>query len=831
MQERYEPAAIEPKWQDRWEREGLFRAGRTDRPKKYVLEMFPYPSGAMHMGHVRNYLIGDVLARYARMRGFDVLHPMGWDALGLPAENAAIKDKRHPAERTAENVASFKAEMKRIGFSYDWSREFATSDPSYYRWNQWFFLKMREKGLVYRRRAAVNWCPGCNTVIANEQVKDGVCERSGDPVSVRRMPEWAFRITAYSDRLLENLDGLTEWPSQIVTLQRNWIGRSEGTELDFRVKGGGEALRVFTTRSDTIFGCTYVVVAPDHPLLERIVPAERLPAVREFAADQARKAAARGKDEEPPKEGLDTGARAIHPFTGAELPIWAANFVVADYGTGAVMSVPAHDERDFDFAKTYGLPIVTVIQPAEGERLPSGDALSKAFTEDGVLAGSGPYTGMASAEARKAIAAAAKDGGFGGLSVTYRQRDWGVSRQRYWGTPIPIVYCDRCDPEGEGISVPYDQLPVELPVIDVEKVLTGRGSAPLATAPEGVHTTCPTGGGPARREAETMDTFVDSTWYYARYLDPKNEELPFSPELARRWLPVDVYVGGPEHATMHLLYFRFWTMVMKELGLAPVDEPVKRLVTQGIVNGPDGRKMSKRWGNVVTPSEIVRRYGADAARTFVSFAGPPDKDIDWSDEQVEGAARFLNRVWRLAHAHHGAAALPASALEGAAGRALAIRKAAHKALKRVTEDVERLSFNTGIARAMELVNFLTPIDPADDAERAAMAEAVRLLAVMLSPFAPHLGEELAEAYGATACLQASEWPEFDPSLVVEDTVKYAVQVNGKLRGEVEIAPDAPEAEVRAAAEANDKVQPHLAGKAVKKVVFVKGRLVNFVVAG
>lgn len=831
MQERYEPSAIEPKWQDRWEREGLFRAGRTDRPKKYVLEMFPYPSGAMHMGHVRNYLIGDVLSRYARMRGFDVLHPMGWDALGLPAENAAIKDKRHPAERTAENVQSFKAEMKRIGFSYDWTREFATSDPAYYRWNQWFFLKMREMGLVYRRRAAVNWCPGCNTVIANEQVKDGLCERSGDPVSVRRMPEWAFRITAYSERLLQNLDRLGEWPHQIVTLQRNWIGKSEGTELDFRVKGTEAALRVFTTRSDTVFGCTYVVVAQDHPLLDTIVPAERREAVKAFAEDQARKAAARGKDEEPPKEGIDTGARALHPFTGAELPIWAANFVVSDYGTGAVMSVPAHDERDFDFARTYGLPIVTVIQPAEGERLPAGDRLAAAFTEDGVLEGSGPYTGMASAEARKAIAAAARDGGFGGPAVTYRQRDWGVSRQRYWGTPIPIVYCDRCDPAGEGISVPYDQLPVELPKIDVEKVLTGRGSAPLAKVPEWVHTTCPKCGGPARRECETMDTFVDSTWYYARYLDPKNTDLPFSPDLARRWLPVDVYVGGPEHATMHLLYFRFWTMVMKELGLVPDEEPVKRLVTQGIVNGPDGRKMSKRWGNVVTPSSIVKKYGADAARTFVSFAGPPEKDIDWSDEQVEGCARFLNRVWRLAYSHHGAAGLPASLLEGAAGRALEIRRAAHRALKRVTEDIERLSFNTGIARAMELVNFLTPIDPADDRERAAMAEAVRLLSVMLSPFAPHLAEEICEAYGATESLQASAWPEFDPALVVEDTVKYAVQVNGKLRGEVEVAAAAGQEEVRAAAEANDKVQPHLAGKTIRKVVFVKGRLVNFVVAG
>lgn len=828
MQERYEPREIEPKWQDRWERENLFAAGQhPDRPKKYVLEMFPYPSGAMHMGHVRNYLIGDVQARFARMHGYDVLHPMGWDALGLPAENAAIKDKRHPAERTKENVASFKAEMKRIGFSYDWSREINTSDPAYYKWNQWFFLKFREMGLVYRRRAAVNWCPGCNTVIANEQVKDGLCERSGDPVVIKRMPEWAFRITAYSERLLQNLDKLTSWPEEVVKKQRNWIGKSEGTELDFAVKGTDEKLRVFTTRSDTIFGCTYVVVAPDHALLEKIVSADRIEAVRAFAADQARKAAAKGKEEELEKEGIDTGARAIHPFTGAELPIWAANFVVSDYGTGAVMSVPAHDQRDFEFARTYGLPVVQVIQPASGETLPA--QLEAAYTEDGVLVGSNGFDGMTSEAARKAIAGKAKEGGFGGPTVTYRQRDWGISRQRYWGTPIPMVYCEKCDPEGEGIPVPYDQLPVKLPDIDVAEVLTGKGEPPLAKVPEFIHTTCPSCSGPARREAETMDTFVDSTWYYARYLDPHNDEAPFSRANADRWLPVDVYVGGPEHSTMHLLYFRFWTMLMQELGLVPMDEPVQRLITQGIVNGPDGRKMSKRWGNVITPASIVERYGADAARTFVSFAGPPDKDIDWSDEQVEGCARFLNRVWRLAWSNHGGAAVK---WDGAyEGRALEILRAAHKALKRVTEDLERVSFNTAIARSMELVNFLTPIKPETDAEKAAMAEAVRLLAFMLSPIAPHLAEEIAEAYGATESLQVLGWPKFDPALTVDDTVKYAVQVNGKLRADIEVPAAAGEAEVRAAAEADERVQAHLSGKQVKKFVFVKGRLVNFVVAG
>lgn len=827
MQERYEPQTIEPKWQERWEEQGLFAAGREkDRPKKYVLEMFPYPSGALHMGHVRNYLIGDVIARYSRMRGFDVLHPMGWDALGLPAENAAITDKRHPAERTRENVVSFKEEMKRVGFSYDWSREISTDDPAYYRWNQWFFLKFRELGLVYRRIAHLNWCPGCQTVIANEQVTDGVCERSGDPVVIKEMAEWAFRITHYSERLLQNLDRLSDWPDEVVKKQRNWIGRSEGAELEFAIEGSQEKVQVFTTRADTIFGCTYLVVAPDHPLLRTIVPAERRDAVAAFAAEQARKAATQGRDEEPEKEGIDTGAKARHPFTGASLPIWAANFVVADYGTGAVMSVPAHDERDFEFAKAYGLPIVPVIQPAGGE--PLSAPVEAPFVEDGVLQESGRFTGQGSAEARVAITEAAAQGGFGKKAVTYRQRDWGVSRQRYWGTPIPIVYCERCDPDHEGISVPYDQLPVELPPIDVEKVLTGRGEPPLAKVPEFVNTTCPSCGGPAKREVETMDTFVDSTWYFARYLDPHNEELPFGREEADRWLPVDVYIGGPEHSTMHLLYFRFWTMVMKELGLCAEEEPVRRLITQGIVNGPDGRKMSKRWGNVIAPAEIIEEYGADSARTFTLFAGPPDRDIQWSDEQVEGCARFLQRVWRLAWRHRESAGLPVP--QGAQGQALAIRQATHRTLKRITEDIERLSFNTAIARAMELVNKLTPMELEGEEAKGAMAEALRLLAAMLSPFAPHLAEEVAEAYGAAESLQAQAWPAFDPALVVEESVAYAVQVNGRLRGEVSAPADADEAAVRALAEAEPKIAAHLEGKTLRKLIFVKGRLMNFVVA-
>jgi leucyl-tRNA synthetase len=844
VQERYEPKAIEPKWQQRWEKEGLFRL-KGKGEKKYVLEMFPYPSGKMHMGHVRNYLIGDVLARYYRMKGFDVLHPMGWDALGLPAENAAIKDKRHPAERTIENVAQFKAEMKSVGYSYDWDRELNTSHPEYYRWNQWFFLKMREMGLVYRRMSRVNWCPGCATVIANEQVKEGTCERSGDPVVVKKMPEWAFRITRYSEELLQDIDAkLGEWPERVTSMQKNWIGKSEGTSIKFQIasstdsaqdalaprqaRAEADSLEVFTTRSDTLFGVTYVVVAPDHALMPKLVNEKTQAAVAAFAAEMEKKAAQQKKDEEPEKEGVFTGAYAIHPFTGAKVPVWAANFVVSDYGTGAVMSVPAHDQRDFEFAKKYGLPIKPVIAPKDGTLAKTGE-LTAAFADDGVMQDSAEFTGLPSDEGRKKVAAALAAKGRGGPSVTYRQRDWGFSRQRYWGTPIPIVYCEKCDPNHEGIGVPEDQLPVTLPDIDVAKVLTGRGEPPLAKVPEWINTTCPKCGGPARREAETMDTFVDSTWYYARYLSAHYDQAPFDKAEAQRLLPVDVYVGGPEHAVMHLLYFRFWTKVMRDMGLVKIDEPVKRLVTQGIVNGPDGRKMSKRWGNVVSPSDIVGKFGADAARTFVMFAGPPEKDIDWSDKQVEGCSRFLERVWRLAYANRESASEKAP-LGGETGNALAIRKAAHKALKSVTQDVERLGYNTAIARVMELVNYLTPLQPSTDkAERAAMAEAMRLMAAMISPVAPHIAEEIDECYGATESLQARLWPAFDAALASEDSVTYAVQVLGKLRGQVTASVDAKQEEVQAAAMKDEKVAPHLAGKTIKKVIFVPKKIINFVV--
>ncbi|PTL82381.1 leucine--tRNA ligase [Vitiosangium sp. GDMCC 1.1324] len=829
MNERYEPQAIEKKWQTRWEEAQVFRAGkRPGAPKKYILEMLPYPSGKMHMGHVRNYLIGDVYARFFQMRGYDVLHPMGWDAFGLPAENAAIKDGVHPAVRTRENIDSFKKEIRSLGYSYDWTREVNTSEPEYYRWNQWFFIQMLERGLVYRRFSKVNWCTGCLTVIANEQVKDGVCERCESPVVDKEMPEWAFRITKYSQALLDGLDELKEWPERITSMQRNWIGRSEGVEADFNIQGSDARLRVFTTRIDTIYGCTYVVLAPDHKLVSQITTPAQRAEVEAFAKKMAAISKTDRTAEGATKEGVFTGAYAINPFSGQPVPIWVANFVLSDYGTGAVMSVPAHDERDFEFARKYALPIKVVVQPASGDKLPAGDTLELAHTEDGVLVDSGEYSGLPSAEARKKMGEKLKAEGRGEPKVTYRQKDWGFSRQRYWGTPIPIVYCEKCDPERKGQPVPLAQLPVRLPEIDTQAVLTGKGEPPLAKVPEWVNTTCPKCGGPARRETETMDTFVDSCWYFARYLSPHYDLAPFDAKEAQRWLPVDVYVGGPEHAVMHLLYFRFWTRVMKLLGLSPVDEPVTRLVTQGIVNGPDGRKMSKRWGNVVAPSSIVSKYGADTARTYVLFAGPPERDFDWSDDQVEGAFRFLKRVWTLAVQHHGVAgATHDGAFEG---KALEIRRAAHKCLKRVGEAIERLSFNTAIAGSMEYVNALYALGtPETPSEKAAMAEAMRTLTVVLAPFAPHLSDEIAESYGAKDFVVTQGWPEFDPSLVVDDVIPYAVQVNGKLRAEIRVPADAAEADVRAAAESDERVKAAMAGKTLRKFVFVPKRLVNFVV--
>jgi leucyl-tRNA synthetase len=845
VQDRYDPKAIEPRWQQHWADRDLFRAGhRRGAPKHYVLAMLPYPSGEMHMGHARVYCITDALARYARKRGFDVLHPFGWDSFGLPAENAAIKEGVHPAIRTPKNIASFKRDVVELGVSVDWSREIATSDPEYYRWNQWFFLRMLERGLVYRRRSKVNFCPSCNTVLANEQVEDGRCWRCNSVVEEREIPEWAVRITQYADRLLEGLTGL-DWPERVVAMQRNWIGRSDGLEIDFPLvqpRGApARRIRVFTTRADTIFGATYMAVAPDHPLLE-LAPKEKraaLAALAEKVRNASREVGAGAAAAE--KEGIDTGLFAKNPFTGTRIPVWAANFVLSSYGTGAVMSVPAHDERDFEFARKYGLPIRQVIRPGDGEdeddagQAASQAAPDRAFTAYGMVFDSGEFSGMPSEQARLAIAAEAQRRGIGTPAVNYHLRDWGVSRQRYWGTPIPILYCEKCDPEHKGIPVPDEDLPVRLPDIDVKEVLTGKGEPPLAKVSSWVNTTCPRCRGPARREAETMDTFVDSSWYWARYLTPHDDHAPFARADADRFLPIDVYVGGPEHAVLHLLYFRFWTKVMAELGLCAVVEPALKLVTQGIVKGRDGEKMSKSKGNVVSPREMVSRYGADTARLFILFAAPAEKDMDWSDEQVEGQHRFLGRMWRLFHAALPRIEGPPGELAHAHGEALELRRRSHRTIARVTQQLERLQFNTAISSLMELSNAASAFAPEGGAGKAALREALEVLAQLLSPFAPHMAEELWSLLGHAARtpdeeLGLSAWPSPDPALVAEDTVHIAIQVNGKLRGEMQISAAAPEDEVREAAAGDPKVAAWLSGKTIKKVVVIPKRLVNFVVA-
>ena len=848
MAERYDPVEVEARWQQVWEERGLFLADKyPDAPKDYILEMFPYPSGALHMGHARVYGIGDVLARYSRLRGNAVLHPMGYDSLGLPAENAAIKDGIHPRLRTAQNIESFRAEMRRMGFSFDWSREFATSDPAYYRWNQWFFLRLLERDLVYRRKGWVNWCPGCATVLANEQVVDGVCWRGHPGVTQKLIGEWAFRITRFADQLLDGLPALKDWPDRITAMQRNWIGRSEGAEIAFPVVGRDFPVRVFTTRLDTIYGCTYLVIAPEHALTPKLVSAAQQLAVAAFAERMLRSDRLTRTATTTEKEGVDTGAFAVNPFTGREIPIWVANFVVADYGTGAVMSVPAHDVRDFAFAQKYALPIEVVVKPLAG--LPLGGELdqpfAEPFTEDGRVEQGGGASGLPSAQARAVLVAEAVAKGFGQARVNFQLRDWGFSRQRYWGTPIPVVYCphEGTAEDPKVIPLPDGDLPLLLPE-DVE--LTGQGAPPLAKVKAFMEVTCPSCGKPARRESDTMDTFVDSSWYFARFLDPHNTEAPFDREKARRWLPIDTYIGGPEHAVLHLLYFRFWTRVMHELGLVDVKEPVRRLLTQGLVLGLDGEKMSKSAGNVVSPGPYLDRYGADTVRLFTLFAGPVDHDFAWSDSQVDGLFRFLMRIWRLYGRVHAelAKAHDVASLGGAelSPRAKALRQLSHRTLKRVGDDLDRVHFNTAIAALMEQLNGLTtdigPGDPKDsfaagaagEIERAALREAFEILAVCLSPFAPHLADELWSLLGHAESLQETRWPAFDPALVVTDSVVYAIQVNGKLRGEIEVATAAPEAEVVAAARACAKVALHLEGKVLRKTIVVPRRLVNFVVS-
>jgi leucyl-tRNA synthetase len=835
---RYDPAAIEPKWQQQWASDPTLYAAEPascGKPKYYVLEMLPYPSGQLHMGHVRNYSIGDALARHMWMRGYNVLHPMGWDAFGLPAENAALKNNTPARKWTLANIAAMKQQMERLGLGYDWATEVTTCQPDYYRWNQWFFLRMYENGLVYRKKSKVNWCPECATVLANEQVVDGCCWRhEGTKVDPRDLEQWFLRITNYAEELLEGLNQLDGWPDKVCTMQRNWIGRSEGTEVDFFLEDDAveEAertrIRVFTTRVDTIFGATSVQLAPQHELVAEFTAHNpELKAQVDELLDQQKKAREAGDLAAIEKHGIPTGRFAVNPYNGQRVPIWVANYILADYGTGAIMSVPAHDARDFEFATKYGLEIRRVIDPAEP--VEGGGGLPF-LSEDGVLVNSGEYDGMNCALAQRQLQRVAARKGFGEAAVTFRLKDWGVSRQRYWGTPIPMVYCEfECQPGGLA-PVPDDQLPVMLPS-RIE--ITQQGGSPLSRVPEFIETTCPLCGGPARRETDTMDTFVDSSWYFYRYIDAKNAGEPFDTEKAKYWFPIDQYIGGVEHAILHLIYSRFWTKMMRDLGLIENDEPVRRLFTQGMVI-KDGAKMSKSKGNVISPDEMVAKFGADATRMYALFAAPPDRDLDWQEDGVAGVSRFLARVWRLTNKYAPAAQSGrGQSIEAPAGLSLKLLRKLHQTIAKITLDFEgRWHFNTCVAAIMELVNEIQAADAqlaAGEVPAPVMLELLRTLTLLLAPFAPYLAAELWEMLGEKDPILRAPWPVSDPELAKEDELEIPVQINGKLAAVVRVAADADSKAIEDAALAAEKVQARIAGKTVAKVIVVPGKAVNLVV--
>ena len=860
--ERYDVQAVEQKWSARWQSDAKLYAAEpatSKRKKYYVLEMLPYPSGELHMGHVRNYAIGDALARYMWMNGYNVLHPMGWDSFGLPAENAAIKNNTPPKEWTLRNIAHMKRQMMRLGFAYDWSTEITTCLPDYYRWNQWFFLKMYERGLAYRKKSKVNWCPKCATVLANEQVAGGFCWRHEDTaVEQRELEQWALRITNYADELLRDIEKLEHWPEKVRVMQRNWIGRSEGALVDFKLDGpagkAGDKITVFTTRVDTIFGATSVQLAPEHPIVADLTAndPELRAKVEDLVAEQ-RDARDSDKIGELEKHGVFTGRNAINPFNREKVPIWVANYILMEYGTGAIMSVPAHDERDYEFAQKYGLEIRVVILPRRtGEPPPPGEEEEPVlpFTRtDSLLINSGPYNQMACEEAMKKMAADAEKGGFGKAAVTYRLKDWGISRQRYWGTPIPMVYCAK-----DGIvAVPEKDLPVVLP----ENVdIAAPGGSPLSHVPEFVNVKCPKCGGAARRETDTMDTFIDSSWYFYRYTDAHNDRGPFDPKVAGYWFTIDQYIGGVEHAILHLIYSRFWTKVMRDLGLVKNAEPVERLFTQGMVI-KDGAKMSKSRGNVVAPDDMVARYGADATRMYTLFAGPPDGELDWQDSGVEGISRFIGRVYRLV-ARFAAPSHPEWKAEAPAEGQLfpdekKLLRKLHQTIRRVSDDFGgRWHFNTSISAVMELVNEVGPAleaaTPAGQAklEPAPMARTgfitrpeivrtpvqralMRNLLLLLAPFAPYLAHELWERIGESTNLLREAWPQHDPKLAAEEEIEIVAQVNGKIRGRITVPAGTGEERLRELALADEKVKSWIAGKQPVKVIVVPNKLVNVVV--
>jgi leucyl-tRNA synthetase len=853
----YDPQKIEAKWQKRWADARVFESEvDPSKPKYYTLEMLPYPSGTLHMGHMRNYAIGDVVARVKRMRGFNVLHPMGWDAFGLPAENAAIQNNTHPRTWTNKNIEEFQRVLRRFGFSYDWRREISTCAPEYYRWNQWFFLRMLERGLAYRKKSRVNWCPKCCTVLANEQViNGGYCWRHEDTlVESREIEQWFLRTTAYAEQLLDDLNQLEGgWPERVILMQRNWIGKSQGAKVKFAVAeaAGSEAIEVFTTRIDTIYGATAIILAPGHPLVKKLLERSPERAVAEPKLARMRQTSVKSEDlATMEKEGFFTGRYAVNPFSAEKIPIWVGNFVLMEYGTGAIMAVPAHDERDFEFAKKYGLgiPVVVKALPIGEDVEPfikgvGGDVKGQQklrtelaekfgerespFTQYGVSVNSGLFTGLKTEEAMAKMTAFAEQKGFGKAETIYRLRDWGISRQRYWGTPIPVVYCSK-----DGlVPVPDKDLPVVLPP---NPKLTGEGESPLASTPEFVNTTCPKCGGPARRETDTMDTFVDSSWYFYRYCDPDNDKAPFDSAKAAYWFPIDQYIGGITHAILHLLYSRFWCKVMRDLGLITHNEPAARLFTQGMVQ-KGGVAMSKSRGNVVGAEEMAQKYGADTGRLYTLFAAPPEKDLEWSEESIEGSWRFLNRVYRLvdrhAHAVRDVKRGSIDAVTATAKERILLRKT-HQTLRRVTQDFEtRWHFNSAIALIMELTNEIYGQEPLEEGVRPTIRkEVLELLTLMLAPMTPHLSEELWEMLGHKDGLWTVGWPAFDAGLARDDEVEIPVQVGGRLRGKVKVAAGTGEEEVVRLAQADSAIAHHLAGKRIVKKVFVPDRLLNLVVA-
>ncbi len=845
--EKYEPGKVERKWQTYWEESGIFNSAVDEKKRKfYCLEMFPYPSGRIHMGHVRNYAIGDVIARYRRMKGFNVLHPMGWDAFGLPAENAAITHGLHPAKWTYENIEYMKTQLKRMGFSYDWSRELTTCSPEYYKWNQWFFLKMFERGLAYRKASFVNWCPSCVTVLANEQVVDDRCWRCDSEVVQKELEQWFLRITAYAEELLEGCDELVDgWPEHVLAMQRNWIGRSEGVEMDFPLSEGEGAIRIYTTRPDTLWGATFVCLAPTHPLAETLVKDRT---GLDFIRSKY------GVMEE--KHGLFTGRHAINPVNGERIPVYIANFVLTEYGTGAIMSVPAHDQRDFEFARQYGLPVRVVIVPQNGGL---EEPLQQAYEGEGILINSGQFSGMKSRDAIREISGYIEEKGLGRRVLNYRLRDWGVSRQRYWGTPIPIIYCDKCGV----VPVPERDLPVVLPE-DVK--LTAAGTSPLQASESFIRTKCPDCGASARRETDTMDTFVDSSWYFLRYCSRKDEE-PLNKENISYWMPVDQYIGGVEHAVLHLLYSRFFTRVLRDSGIVTVNEPFTNLLTQGMVcketlkcpehgwlfphEVNDGRcikcgqqiergrveKMSKSKKNVVDPDYLIKRYGSDTSRLFILFAAPPDKDLEWSDRGIEGAYRFLGRIWTLVSrdaekikaAKRREAGFIYNNLQPATRNSQLFRKT-HQTIKKVTTDIEkRLQFNTAIASMMELFNEVSAFTPETDNDWAVLRFSIKNILLMLSPFTPHLAEELWEVIGERRSILEQEWPEWDEEAAREEEIELVIQVNGKLRAKTMVPAGLDDERIREMALGEPKIRKLIEGRTIRKVIVVKGKLVNIVV--